>query len=312
MQHEHRQVRSHAACRNGACVRAACAWRARALAGYEGAAKKQRFWPREKGVCERVAAVKVPLEHAIPPLPTCSLHRFAVKGMGPDALSRVHLEPGDAFPHDREWALLKVESREKFSEQAPAWLHKENFECVFTAGEALAALETHFDDKSCTLSVRHRAQAGMVTANLQDEADVVALESFLARDVFDARPVKIVKGAGPHQFGNTHLGVKHSQDTRTIHIINASTVEEVSQAIGRPLDPMRFRANVILDGLKPWEEFEWVQRGQVRSLRTGVGCETQCLLRSGLLIQSARSEATSKKQTNLFLTLSVFNSDSAG
>ena len=170
--------------------------------------------------------------------------------------------------------------------------------CQFTAGEALAALETHFDDKSCTLSVRHRAQAGMVTANLQDEADVVALESFLARDVFDARPVKIVKGAGPHQFGNTHLGVKHSQDTRTIHIINASTVEEVSRA--------------ILDGLKPWEEFEWVQRGQVRSLRTGVRCETQCLLRSGLLIQSARSEATSKKQTNLFLTLSVFNSDSAG
>lgn len=109
----------------------------------------------------------------------------------------------------------------------------------------------------------------MVTANLQDEADVVALESFLARDVLDERPIKIVKGAGPHQFGNTHLGVKHSQDTQTIHIINARTVEEVSQAIGKPLDPMRFRTNVVLDGLKPWGEFKWVQRGQVSSHRTG-------------------------------------------
>ena len=204
-------------------------------------------------------------EHAIPR----SLHRFAVKGLGPDSLTRVHLEPGDAFPHDREWALLKVESRGKFSEEAPAWLHKENFECAFTAGEALAALDTHFDDASCTLSVRQRAQAHMVAANLQDAAQVVALEAFLAQDVFGGRLVKIVKGAGTHQFGNTHLGVKHSQDTRTIHIINLATVEEVSRAIGRPLDPMRFRANVILDGLKPWEEFEWVQ-GQVHWPRSGL------------------------------------------
>lgn len=109
---------------------------------------EKTFLAREGVFVIRVAAVKVPVEHAIPPLPTRSLHRFAVKGMGPDTLSRVHLEPGDAFPHDREWALLKVESRETFlREQAPAWLHKEYFECAFTAGEALATLEAHFDDK---------------------------------------------------------------------------------------------------------------------------------------------------------------------
>jgi len=200
------------------------------------------------------------------------LHRFAVKGLGPDSLRSVVVGRSEAFPHDREWALLKSENSDKFDALAPVWLHKEHFECAFTAAQVLSQLETAFDDGSMTLTLFQRAarrgSSGSVTsvrANLLVEEDVRALESFLQTHVLGGRGVKIVRGmrenttgAHRHQFGNTRSGVRHNNDTRTIHIINAATVALVSERTGINLDPQRFRANIIVEGLPPWEEFDWV------------------------------------------------------
>jgi GntR family transcriptional regulator / MocR family aminotransferase len=43
-----------------------------------------------------------------------------------------------------------------------------------------------------------------------------------------------------------------------ISLINLATVRSLEQQWGVDIDPLRFRANIYIDGARPWEEFDWV------------------------------------------------------
>ena len=61
-----------------------------------------------------------------------------------------------------------------------------------------------------------------------------------------------------------------------ISLINAASVHELSDRIGQPLDPLRFRGNLLIDGLAPWEEFELI--GQAIRIG-GVKCRVESRIR---------------------------------
>jgi GntR family transcriptional regulator/MocR family aminotransferase len=43
-----------------------------------------------------------------------------------------------------------------------------------------------------------------------------------------------------------------------ISLINLATVRSLEEKWGVEIDPLRFRANLYIDGANPWEEFDWV------------------------------------------------------
>ena len=47
---------------------------------------------------------------------------------------------------------------------------------------------------------------------------------------------------------------------KCVHIVNLASVRELERVIGRPVDPLRFRANLYLEGLPPWAEFTWLDK----------------------------------------------------
>jgi hypothetical protein len=47
---------------------------------------------------------------------------------------------------------------------------------------------------------------------------------------------------------------------KVVSLINLASVNDLERIVGRPIDPQRFRGNVYLDDLPPWQEFDWLDR----------------------------------------------------
>src|SRR3954447_24322563 len=104
-----------------------------------------------------------------------SLYRYPVKGLSPEALTRVALAPGETFPSDRAYAIEN--GRSKFDPAAPRWLPKASF-LMLMRNERLAALATRFDDAARTLTISHRGSV-VAEGRLDTEAGRRAIEAFL-------------------------------------------------------------------------------------------------------------------------------------
>jgi uncharacterized protein len=220
------------------------------------------------------------------------LHRFAVKGLSADTLPQVTFtERGETFPDDRRYALLLDNKAAANNFKPGEWLHKENFLCAFTAPKLLAQLESsyriinnvppssseqqgdkteqkHQHQQQGLLTIRERATGIELLAetNLATAQGRLKLGDFLSKRC--GQTVTCVTGDSSStqkkqdfQFGNTSSGVqKNNGNTRTIHMVNENTVQEVSKKLGIDLNPTRFRPNIVFRGPPAWSEFDWIDK----------------------------------------------------
>lgn len=175
-----------------------------------------------------------------------SLYRYPVKGLSPERLEAVGLEKGGTFPWDRAFALEN--GSQDFDPTHPKHFPKIKF-LMLMRHEALAALQTRYDDTTSTL---HIAQAGkpLLSARLFTAEGQKAVEDFISHYMGDT-----LRGT-PHL---AHAeGFSHSDcPAKLVSIINLASVSDLESKIGRPVDPRRFRANIYVEGLAPWEDHEW-------------------------------------------------------
>ena len=47
---------------------------------------------------------------------------------------------------------------------------------------------------------------------------------------------------------------------KVLHLVNLDSVRALEAKLGRPIDPLRFRPNVVVDDLPAWSELDWVGR----------------------------------------------------
>lgn len=194
-----------------------------------------------------------------------ALYRYPVKGMSPELLQAALVPAGGTMPSDRRFAIENGPGR--FDAEAPRHLPKINF-LMLMRNERLATLKTHFDDASETLTIERdgkRVAGGQLTSRLGRQL----IEQFLAaymRD--DLRGAPHIVEAPDHSFSDV--------SAKCLHIISLASLRELERVAGRSIDPLRFRANVILDGLQPWEEFRWLDRDlAIGELRASVFARTQ-------------------------------------
>lgn len=173
--------------------------------------------------------------------------RYPVKGLSPETLPRVVLTPGDPLPFDRAYAIENGPSG--FDPSAPQTIAKMRY-FVLMKNERLATLATRFDDATRDLTLTPPDGAA-VTGSLETPEGRARIEAAL--DAFmadDARgPAKVLASPG---FSFSDVA------DRVVHLINLASVRALEKWIGQPVDPGRFRANLIIEGVEPFAELDWV------------------------------------------------------
>ena len=114
--------------------------------------------------------------------------------------------------------------------------------------ERLARLKTRYDDASDTLTIREGGKE-VARGNLGTPEGRAAIETFLATYCADELrgPPKVLRGDG-HSFSDVARKV--------VSLINLASVAALETATGVPVDPLRFRANLYVEGWPAWHEFD--------------------------------------------------------
>lgn len=188
--------------------------------------------------------------------------RYPVKGLTGQELASAELEAGGMLPDDRRFALMHGASG--FDPAAPEWKPKSNF-LMLARNERLALLEAAYDPADATLSLS-RGGRRVARGRLGDPTGrrIVEqfLEAYLGEEAFGR--VRVVEVPG-HAFADV--------PDRVVSVLNLASCRDLERVVNAPVDPRRFRANLLVDGWAPWAEFEMVGRtlsvGGVRLEVTG-------------------------------------------
>ena len=174
-----------------------------------------------------------------------SIYRYPVKGLTPESLTEVALQAGQTLPGDRAYAIENGPSG--FDPANPVWKAKTHY-LMLMRNERLAALRTHFDDATHTLSIT-AGGAEVARGDLRTANGRAAIEAFFAAGFADELrgPPKLLVGAG-YSFSDVAMKV--------VSIINLASVEALAQVVGRAVHPLRFRANLYVRGWPAWHEFD--------------------------------------------------------
>ncbi len=178
-----------------------------------------------------------------------ALYRYPVKGLTPEPLQRVTLQAGETLPFDRAYAIENGPGR--FDPSAPRHLPKISF-LMLMRDERLATLRSKFEDATETLTIYRdgkQVARGQLTTTLGRQL----IEQFLAAYMkAELRGAPKIVHAPRHSFSDVAA--------KCVHIVNLSSVRELERTLGRPIDPLRFRANLYLEGVEPWAEFGWLDK----------------------------------------------------
>jgi len=174
-----------------------------------------------------------------------AIYRYPVKGLSAEFLAAAVLTPGATLAGDRRYAIENGPGG--FDPAAAAYLPKQRF-LMLMKNKRLASLDTHFDDATQVLAIRDNGRE-VARGDLGTPAGRAAIEEFFVGFCADdlRGPPKVLT-APDHSFSDVAKKV--------VSIINLASVAAIEALVGRPVDPLRFRGNLYVEGWPAWGEFD--------------------------------------------------------
>lgn len=171
-----------------------------------------------------------------------AIWRHPVKGVGAEPLQKADLSPDRVLSGDRSWAVLTGSASD-----TGAWQPCRNFARGAYAPQLMAVTAETRGDR---LAFAHPQRPDL---EIDPATEGQALLDWIAPLWPAERPAPSALIRAPEE------GMTDS-DYPSISILGLASLGALSRAAGRPMDPRRFRGNLWLDGLEPWEEFDLVGR----------------------------------------------------
>ncbi len=177
------------------------------------------------------------------------IYRYPVKSLSGEAQAAVELRPGGGIPHDRRFAIARASCQ---ANGVPTgWRSRAQF---FTLADIdkLAQLQVAFDADSGNLTLgRHGKTVTRGTAT--EPMGRMLLDQFLSAFLGGTVQVaaKLVEAKG---FMFT------DREEPLVSIVNLASLRDLERVVGAAIDPLRFRANIYIDGPAPWAELGWPGR----------------------------------------------------
>ncbi len=183
-----------------------------------------------------------------------AIYRYPVKGLSAERMDRVTLIPGECLPHDRRFAIALGSTL--FDPQRPEWLSKIHF-IMLMRDEKLAQLQTRFDAESGVLTIAENNRV-LLRERMTETGGCRLVAEFFADFLGDAvnGPLRVVEAPG-HAFADARRKPNATTD-KYVSLINRASIAALEAAMGVPVDPIRFRANVYFDGASAWSELDWI------------------------------------------------------
>lgn len=166
--------------------------------------------------------------------------RYPIKGIGAERLRAIDLVPGLPLPLDRAWAVL-----EEGGDASDGWRSCRNF-LRGAKGPSLMAVTCRVDG-----DVIHLSHPDQPDISVRPGDDMGAFFDWLAPIYPDnrAQAAALIKSP-PEGMSDAPFA--------SISILNPSSLRALGQKLGQTLNVRRFRGNLWVNGLAPWEEFDLV------------------------------------------------------
>lgn len=179
-------------------------------------------------------------------MPTvAALWRHPIKAHGREALQRVTLTKGQTMPWDRRWAVAHEAAKTDGTDWAPC--------ANFSRGAKVAAL--------MAIDAESDLEAGCVTLRHPDRPDLRFDPDQAAQPFLDwVKPLMPETRAQSARLIRVPERGMTDTDYPSLSLLNLASNTALGDTLGRDLSILRWRGNIVMEGLAPWQEFDWVGR----------------------------------------------------
>jgi len=175
--------------------------------------------------------------------------RHPIKAHGREQIDEVTLTAGECLPWDRRWAVAHEASC--FDIERPRWQPCQEFSRGAKSSR-LQAISTRVDPSHRGLTLTHPDRPDL-TINPDDQDGANAFIQWVM-------PISNGNRMLPARLVRAPQSAMTDTDYASVSLINLTTHRAIEAQLGNDISPLRWRANLLLEGLDAWTEMEWVGR----------------------------------------------------